>query len=603
MATTKKTTKSSSKAKPKSSSIKSTIKTAGKAAIIPGYAGLSLAKAIDDKIEKLDPSLSKSKTYKAVKTPVKAVKKGIDYASDKAIDFTSAARDVITNPGKYIEKGAAKVGKLAAKGMKAIDDKIEKLDPSLTKSKLYGAVKSVAKKAPKAIETGVGIAGKGAAMFNPVAGSAVAGREAYKGGKAVGKYAVKKVKQGVKALDDKIEKYDPELTKSKTYNAVKGAAKSVLGVKSGNTSKKAAPAKTSTSKVTAKTPPAKTTPKTTQVKNTPPPAKTTSPTVSQLWQQKTGTSWSEAKKQGLTDGSAKSNIALMKKLQSGSVNKNTIKADSAKKTFEKEMNQNIQDELSGKTSYEAPTPASKGTADKAADENKMRKGGMVRRKMQTGGMYKNARLNPTGRKTAMKAMGIKRPTTMITTRPNTMMNRMQAGGAMKTIKKAVKSAIKSTPEYQAYKVTGKLAKNVDDKLQKRYPNYTGKGSAYNTVKKGVKAVLGYQAGGDTTSVGGYMAKGNPGFTSAEKMKKGISKKPSGYTPAAGATKKMKTGGMVNSNSKVSAIKSAGSKGVRTGANTRVTASKIARGRVGGTSTAPRTAAPKAKMGMSVRRRK
>ena len=39
-------------------------------------------------------------------------------------------------------------------------------------------------------------------------------------------------------------------------------------------------------------------------------------TVSQMWQEKTGTSWSEAKKQGLTDGSAKANMALMAKMKS-----------------------------------------------------------------------------------------------------------------------------------------------------------------------------------------------------------------------------------------------------------------------------------------------
>ena len=39
-------------------------------------------------------------------------------------------------------------------------------------------------------------------------------------------------------------------------------------------------------------------------------------TVAQMWQEKTGTSWSEAKKQGLTDGSAKANMALMAKMKS-----------------------------------------------------------------------------------------------------------------------------------------------------------------------------------------------------------------------------------------------------------------------------------------------
>jgi hypothetical protein len=40
-------------------------------------------------------------------------------------------------------------------------------------------------------------------------------------------------------------------------------------------------------------------------------------TVSQLWTEKTGLPWSEAKKQGMSDGSAASNMALMKKLQTG----------------------------------------------------------------------------------------------------------------------------------------------------------------------------------------------------------------------------------------------------------------------------------------------
>jgi hypothetical protein len=469
----------------------------------------SAAKAIDDKIQKKDPYLSKSKSYGAVKSTTKNVSKGIDKAYNtaakygkKAIKAGVTAADIIGNPGKYIEKGAAAVGKLGAKGAKAIDDAIQKADPNLSKSKVYGAVKGAAKDVvkSKAIEKAIGTLGKGALLASPMGASTV-GREAGKGVVAAGKYAKAKVKEGAKAVDDAVQKADPNLSKSKTYGAIKGAAKSVLGVKSGSTSKKATPAKASTSKPAAKAAPAKAAPKSTPAKTTakatPASTKTTAakaaPTVSQLWQQKTGTSWSEAKKQGLTDGSAKSNIALMKKLQSGSVNKNTVKADSARKTFEKEMNKNIQDELSGKTSYEAPTPASKGTADKAADENKMRRGGMVRRRMQSGG--------------------------------------------------------------------------------------------------------------DTTSIGGYIVKGNPGMDYKSKYKKAISKKPSGSVPAAGATKQMKTGGMVNSNSKVSAIKSAGSRGVKTGANTRISASKVARGRVGGTSTAPRTASPKAKMGMSVRRRK
>ena len=66
---------------------------------------------------------------------------------------------------------------------------------------------------------------------------------------------------------------------------------------------------------------------------------------------------------------------------------------------------------------------------------------------------------------------------------------------------------------------------------------------------------------------------------------------------------MKTGGMVNANSKVSALKVAGSKGVKSGVNPKAAASKRATGRSGGTSTAPKTAVPKAKYGMGITKMK
>ena len=72
--------------------------------------------------------------------------------------------------------------------------------------------------------------------------------------------------------------------------------------------------------------------------------------------------------------------------------------------------------------------------------------------------------------------------------------------------------------------------------------------------------------------------------------------------AADGKGKMKTGGMVNSNAKVSALKSAGSHGVKSGVNPKAAASKVAKGKVGGISTAPKTAVPKAKYGMSMRRK-
>ena len=66
--------------------------------------------------------------------------------------------------------------------------------------------------------------------------------------------------------------------------------------------------------------------------------------------------------------------------------------------------------------------------------------------------------------------------------------------------------------------------------------------------------------------------------------------------------KYKTGGMVNPNSTVNKQSTPGSKGVKSGVNTKASASKVAKGRSGGTSSAPKTAMPKAKYGMSMRGR-
>jgi hypothetical protein len=50
-------------------------------------------------------------------------------------------------------------------------------------------------------------------------------------------------------------------------------------------------------------------------------AKPAAKTVSQVWKEKTGMDWSEAKKLGLSDGSAKSNMALLAKLNSGATSR------------------------------------------------------------------------------------------------------------------------------------------------------------------------------------------------------------------------------------------------------------------------------------------
>jgi hypothetical protein len=86
--------------------------------------------------------------------------------------------------------------------------------------------------------------------------------------------------------------------------------------------------------------------------------------------------------------------------------------------------------------------------------------------------------------------------------------RYQKGGSTKTsndvarqivsgVKKDVKTAVKNDPIYKGYKAAGKAMKSVDDSLQKRYPNYTGKGSFYDGAKSAVKSVMGYKKGGMT----------------------------------------------------------------------------------------------------------
>jgi hypothetical protein len=88
------------------------------------------------------------------------------------------------------------------------------------------------------------------------------------------------------------------------------------------------------------------------------------------------------------------------------------------------------------------------------------------------------------------------------------------------------------------------------------------------------------------------------LAAAERKINRISKKATGKTGGY-----MMTGGMVNSNAKVSALKQAGSKGVKSGVNPKAKASKVTRGRVGGTSTAPKKALPKAGYGMMMKSKK
>lgn len=58
-------------------------------------------------------------------------------------------------------------------------------------------------------------------------------------------------------------------------------------------------------------------------------------TVAELWKEKTGTSWAEAKKQGLTDGSAANNMKVLKDLKAGKYDKKAPAATASPAASEK----------------------------------------------------------------------------------------------------------------------------------------------------------------------------------------------------------------------------------------------------------------------------
>jgi hypothetical protein len=206
------------------------------------------------------------------------------------------------------------------------------------------------------------------------------------------------------------------------------------------------------------------------------------------------------------------------------------------------------------------------------------------------------------------------------------------GADIRNAKKAAKlKRIEAGTEPSTYEkvanITGNVAKTaasaaqVADAVRDTRTGMSGPGG----MKKG-GAVKKYQDGGRTISqkaAARKTAKGK-GFTSyiyGTKDAPGSEGNKGKYVPFTRAGKKdaketgrvssnemkparkiMKTGGMVNSNAKVSALKSAGSHGVKSGVNPKAAASKVARGRVGGTSSAPKTAVPKAKYGMVMRKK-
>jgi hypothetical protein len=138
----------------------------------------------------------------------------------------------------------------------------------------------------------------------------------------------------------------------------------------------------------------------------PKPTTTTKPkpaakTVSQVWAEKTGTSWSEAKKLGLTDGSAKSNLALLDKLNKGTVSKSSISDMKNPPKREKEekiptlsvkgttvSKSNASPSASSSTSETTPKPSDKqmsgsGMGAMERMEGMYKRGGSVKKKMKS----------------------------------------------------------------------------------------------------------------------------------------------------------------------------------------------------------------------------
>lgn len=144
------------------------------------------------------------------------------------------------------------------------------------------------------------------------------------------------------------------------------------------------------------------------------------------------------------------------------------------------------------------------------------------------------------------------------------LNKQKKGGAMKK-----------------YEVGGMTESESCGKPGKPKCKKTFKSKGKSKETKG--SLLGTIGAGILGSLGGYAA-----YKKLKEQKKG------------GATK-YKTGGMVNPNAKLQAAKSAGSDGVKSGVNPKASASKVAKGRSGGTSAAPKTATPKAKYGMTMKK--
>jgi hypothetical protein len=127
--------------------------------------------------------------------------------------------------------------------------------------------------------------------------------------------------------------------------------------------------------------------KTTAPKKTAPKTTTSGKTVSQIWKDKTGLSWSEAKKLGYSDGSASGNIKLLKKLNSGEINRESVKGKT------KEPETTTSSTITPSTTPTQPMTVSAGSGmgsmerEMRMNEESFRRGGTVK-KTRKGGFIK-----------------------------------------------------------------------------------------------------------------------------------------------------------------------------------------------------------------------
>jgi len=189
-------------------------------------------------------------------------------------------------------------------------------------------------------------------------------------------------------------------------------------------------------------------------------------------------------------------------------------------------------------------------------------------------------------------------TTTVTLKPSSIKEALKYGGAK--MKKYAKGGEGDEP-------TKSAATTSSTKSASQLASMSGK--EYRQEKKGIKRAQKLEriaSGKQGDRVDNVIKAVGSGAEAVANVAGAVKDSREAFAPRqkmGGRTKSTyKTGGMVNSNAKVSALKSAGSKGVKSGVNLKAAVSKIAKGRVGGTSTAPKKAVPQAKMGGAMKRK-